>query len=109
MRGGRAMEPKIPLSEVEQLVELKVRQVLAEMLGVSTQAEPSVLSLKDAVIALGYQSTRQLYKDIDVGLLRVGIEVEDRRRPGAKKARYFINLPATRKRLAHPPQKRRGV
>ncbi|MDB9529078.1 hypothetical protein PN498_24000 [Oscillatoria sp. CS-180] len=103
------MEPKIPLSEVERLVEIKVRQVLAEMLGVATQPEPSVLSLKNAVLRLGYQSERQLYKDIESGLLRVGIEIEDRRRPGAKKARYFIDIPAARKRLASAPEKRKGL
>jgi len=103
------MEPRIPLSEVERLVELKVRQVLAEMLGVTNQKEPTVLSLKDAVQALGYQSERQIYRDVEDGLFRVGIEIEDRRRPGTKKARYFVNMPAARERLKHPPQKRKAL
>ena len=103
------MEPGIPLSEVERLVEIKVRQVLAEMLGVATQKEPSVLSLKDAVSALGYQSERQIYRDIEDGLLRVGIEIEDRRRPGTKKARYFVNIAAVRERLNSPPEKRKAI
>ena len=77
-RKAYPVEPLIPLSEVERLIEAKVRQVLAEMLGVANQPEPNVLSLKDAVKALAYQSERQLYRDIEDGLLRIGIEVEDR-------------------------------
>ena len=30
----------IPLSEVERLIEVKVRQVLTEMLGITNQPEP---------------------------------------------------------------------
>ena len=103
------MEPSIPLSEIERLIEAKVRAVLAEMLGLANQPEPEVLSLKDAVTVLGYSSERQLYRDIEDGLLRIGIEVEDRRRPGTLKARYYIDIPATRARLKRSPQKRKGV
>lgn len=108
-RKARPAEPLIPLSEVERLIEAKVRLVLAEMLGITNKPEPTVLSLKDAVTALAYQSERQLYRDIEDGLLRIGVEVEDRRRPGTKKARYYINIPATRKRLNSAPEKRKVV
>lgn len=95
--------------EVTQLVRVEVKRILAEMLGVANQTEPETVPLQKAVIVLGYDSVRQLYKDIENGLLRVGIEVEDRRRPGTQKARYYVNIPATRKRLQSPPEKRRGL
>lgn len=95
--------------EVTQLVRAEVKRVLAEMLGVANQPELETLPLQKAVTVLGYDSVRQIYRDIENGLLRVGVEVQDRRRPGTQKARYYINIPATRKRLQSPPEKRRGL
>jgi hypothetical protein len=48
---------------------------------------------------------------MDSGLLRVGKskEVEDRRRPGRQKARYYINIPLAKKRLAEDPSRRRLI
>ena len=93
-------------ADLETLIEAKVKQILSDMLGVSARSEPKTLSAKDAYPILGYDSIRQLYRDIEDGLLRVGIEVEDRRRPGSERPRYFVDLPAVRKRLKQPPEKR---
>ena len=73
-------EPLIPHHELERLVEIKVRQVLSEMLGLNEASQaPEYLPIAKAVKALGYDSPSQIYKDMDSGLLRVGKskEVED--------------------------------
>lgn len=94
------------VSFLDTFLEAKIKQTLADMLGFISRSEPQTLAAKEAYSALGYSSIRQLYRDIEDGLLRVGIEVEDRRRPGAERPRYFIDLPAVRKRLKQPPEKR---
>lgn len=58
---------------------------------------------------LGYPSYNALYKTIQSGLLREGKEVRDRRKPGARIARWQVNLAAAHKRLLQDPSKRRGV
>ena len=105
-------EPLIPLSEVERLVEIKVKQVLSEMLGLDQPSqEPECLPIAKAAKVLGYGSPSQIYKDMDSGLLRVGRskEVEDRRRPGRQKARYYVNIALAKKRLAEDPNRRRLI
>ncbi|NEQ47444.1 MAG: hypothetical protein F6K00_29450 [Leptolyngbya sp. SIOISBB] len=105
-------EPLISQNELERLVEVKVRQVLSEMLGLNESSQaPEYLPIAKAVKALGYDSPSQIYKDMDSGLLRVGKrkEVEDRRRPGRQKARYYINIPLAKKRLAEDPSRRRLI
>lgn len=63
------------------------------------------LPLKEAARALGYKP-RQLYTTINEGLLRVGIEVQDRRTPSSELARYYFDIEACKKRLSTPPEKR---
>ena len=47
-------EPLIPHNELERLVEIKVRQVLSEMLGLNEASqEPEYLPIAKAVKALG--------------------------------------------------------
>jgi hypothetical protein len=92
--------------------ELKtiVREVLAEMLGVSAASQQTGwVSLKDAVSPLGYPSYKALHKDVAAGLFRLGQEVRDRRKAGAKLARLQINLERAQKRLMEDAANRRAV
>jgi hypothetical protein len=92
--------------------ELKVaiREVMAEMLGISTgQQQTGWVALKDAVIPLGYPSYKAIHKDIASGMFRMGQEIRDRRKPGAKLARLQINLEKAQKRLTEHHANRRAV
>ncbi|NET34690.1 MAG: hypothetical protein F6K19_22130 [Cyanothece sp. SIO1E1] len=103
-------EPLVPLSHVDAIIERKVKEVLGKMLGLSGQSlEPESVPITEAAARLGYENPTQIYKDIAAGLLRVGHEVEDRRRPGRKKPRYFINIAAAKTRLKQNPEKRRAI
>ncbi|MGB3295881.1 MAG: hypothetical protein WBB01_23095 [Phormidesmis sp.] len=103
-------EPSVPLSYVDAIVERKVKEVLGRMLGFSQQPiESDACPITEAATRLGYDKPAQIYKDIAAGLLRVGHEVEDRRRPGRKKPRYFVDVPAARARLKQNPEKRRAI
>lgn len=90
------------------LVETKIREFLDDH--TSNQNMPfnigEVVPLRKAASLLGYSSSRPLYHDIEEGLLRVGHEIEDRRRPGSRSPRYFVNVPAARRRLALVPEAR---
>lgn len=80
------------------------------MLGLSSQPlGPESCPIADAAAQLGYENSAQIYKDIAAGLLRVGHEIEDRRRPGRKKPRYFVNIAAAKNRLKQNPEKRRAI
>lgn len=93
--------------------ELKamMREVFAEMIGVSVggQSPTGWVNLKDAVSPLGYPSYKALHKDVVAGLFRMGKEVRDRRKAGAKLARLQINLERAQKRLMEDPANRRAV
>lgn len=67
------------------------------------------VALKEAVEPLGYPSYPALHKDVQAGVFRMGKEVRDRRKPGAKIARLQINLPRAHKRLSEDPANRRVV
>ncbi len=87
-----------------------VREVLAEMLGVSaSQNQTGWVALKDAVEPLGYPSYKALHKDVAAGLFRMGKEVRDRRKAGAQSARLQINLERAQKRLMEDAANRRAV
>lgn len=100
---------------MENREEMKslIREVLAEMLGpvIGNQAEPTErwVSLRQAWKPLGYPSYDALYADVQSGLLRLGKEVRDRRKPGAKIARYQIDVVAVSQRLKQDPAMRRSV
>lgn len=103
-------EPLVPLSHVDAIIERKVKEVLGKMLGLASQStEPESVPIAEAATRLGYENPAQIYKDIAAGLLRVGHEVEDRRRPGRQKPRYFINIAAAKTRLKQNPEKRRAI
>lgn len=86
-----------------------VREVLAEMLGISQPVAEQWVNLQEAWQQLGYPSYTALYKDVQAGLFRDGKELCDRRKPGARKARWQLDVIAARKRLREHPAKRRTV
>jgi hypothetical protein len=90
-----------------------VREVLAEIFVSASQPQPQPaeewVDLRSAWKTLGYPSYNSLYKAVQSGLLREGKEVCDRRLPGAKIARWQIDLVATRKRLRETGGNRRTV
>jgi hypothetical protein len=89
-----------------------VRDELIKMFA-SLTTEPTTpnrwVALKDAVVPLGYPSYSALHKDVSAGVFRMGDEIRDRRKPGAKIARLQINLQQAQKRLSEDPSIRRGV
>jgi hypothetical protein len=75
-------------------VKAIVREVLAEMLGAAiAPSDARWVGLQSAWRELGYPSYKALYEDVNQGLFRVGKEVRDRRKPGAKIARLQNKLP----------------
>jgi len=92
--------------EIRNIVRSEMNLFFAEIAGVKAQPNGCV-SIKNAVALLGYSTYIQLWEDINRGLLRLGVEVEDRRRPGSERARYYVNIEAAKKRLAELPEKRR--
>ena len=103
-------EPLVPLSHVDAIIERKVKVVLGKMLGLPGHPqEVGIYPIAEAAPRLGYEKPAQVYKDIAAGLLRVGHEVEDRRRPGRSKPRYFIDIASAKTRLKQIPEKRRAI
>lgn len=105
-------EPQVPLSHLEAMVERILKRILKPvlvdiLLESDNQSGPSTVPIAEAAKILGYPSPQAVYKDISGGLLRVGHEVEDRRRPGREKPRYYINIEAAKQRLRSDPARRR--
>lgn len=99
------VEKLIPESQLKQAV----REILAEMLGVQPQ-QPTrrrTYLTSQAYKLLGYDSPGQLYDAVGSGLLRIGKEVQDRRKPQAVNARYYFDIEACQKRLAESPERRK--
>lgn len=102
------------MSERERLIpesQLKeaIKQALAEMLGVQPQqpTKRKAYPTSKAYEILGYDSPGQLYDAVESGLLRLGKEVQDRRKPQAVNARYYFDIEACQKRLAEVPERRK--
>lgn len=96
----------IPESQLKQAV----REILAEMLGVQPQQYPRrrAYPTSQAYKLLGYDSSGQLYDAVESELLRIGKEVQDRRKPKAVNARYYFDIEACQKRLAELPERRKA-
>lgn len=104
------MTPEEVEALVEAAVERKLRKLLAPLMS-SEAANPDAewVDANEACKRLGYPSTKVLYENISSGLLRLGKEVRDRRKPGRKKPRYQFHIPSCEKRLGSDPSKRRVV
>ncbi|NJO73290.1 MAG: hypothetical protein HC833_05675 [Leptolyngbyaceae cyanobacterium RM1_406_9] len=99
-------EKAIPLSQLKQAV----REVLAEMLGLEFQIQAHTnrqwYDTDPAYQLLGLDDPEQLREAVRSGLLRVGHEVRDRRKPQAKLPRYQFHIENCQKRLSERPERR---
>ncbi|MBD1856592.1 MULTISPECIES: hypothetical protein [Leptolyngbya] len=92
---------------MRKLAREAVREVMIEMLGgVQPNTPDQWIDLEDAWEKLGYPSYSALYKTVQSGLFREGKEVRDRRKPGAKNAKWQINIELANKRLMQAGEKR---
>lgn len=91
----------------EQDIRRIIRDEIGKAFGFSnTNSDIEFAQTKKAAELLGYSNPRGLYRLIDDGVLRIGIEVQDRRGKGKVYADYWFNIPACKKRLNTPPGKR---
>jgi len=96
----------------ESQLKQAVREVLLELLGLGMPAQavsPANRQWYDtdpAYQMLGFDHSNQLREAVRSGLLRVGHEVRDRRKPMAKLPRYQFHLDKCQKRLAERPERR---
>lgn len=90
-------------------LKLLIKECLLEILSGNEPPPQDWVSLQEAWRPLGYPSYDALYKAVSDGLFREGRELRDRRRTGAQKARWQINLAAAQRRLLEDPSKRRAV
>jgi len=58
---------------------------------------------------LGFDHPKQLREAVTSGLLRIGHEVRDRRKPNGKLPRYQFHLDKCQQRLSVRPEKRKAV
>jgi len=89
-----------------------VRETLIDLLcpgSLSQNAAEQWMGLDKAWTPLGYPSYQALHRDVKQGLFRLGKELRDRRKPGAKIARWQIDITAAGRRLKQDPSKRRSV
>lgn len=103
------MERMISESQLRELIEPLIRQVLAEMLGVQSTAQPQRqwYDTDPAYSLLGLDYPDQLRDLVRSGILRIGIEVRDVRSPNSQIPRYQFHLEKCEARLLTPPEKRR--
>ena len=97
----------IKRSEVDALIEEKVKGILANMLGFSTTA-PIFLPTKEAAKELQC-SKDVLLSRVKSGHYRVGKgkEVQDRKSPSSTRPLYYFNIQKCRDRDNLPPEKRK--
>ena len=96
----------------ESQLRAAVKEVLAEMLGMNHAAPASNRQWYDtdpAYKLLGFDKAEQLREAVRSGLLRVGHEVRDRRKPQARIPRYQFHIERCQKRLSQRPEKRWSV
>jgi len=89
--------------------ELKeiVREILIELLGgIKPDESERWVDLDNAWKTLGFPSYNACYKSVQSGLFREGKEIRDRRKPGAKIAKWQINIALANKRLMQQGEKR---
>ncbi len=100
------VEKLIPESQLKQAV----REVLIEMLGLSdlnpVNSTRQWYDTDPAYQLLGLNDAEQLREAVRSGLLRMGHEVRDRRKPQAKLPRYQFHIEKCQKRLSERPERR---
>ncbi|MEP0918964.1 hypothetical protein NC981_19205 [Leptolyngbya sp. DQ-M1] len=90
-------------AEIKELI----REVFLEMCGgVQPDTSKQWLDLEQAWERLGFPSYHACYKAVQSGLFREGKEVRDRRRPGARRAKWQVNIALANKRLTQDGEKR---
>ena len=93
------------------MVHFRFELALAEMLGVSMEQPVSAsrqwYDTSATYSLLGLDDAEQLRDAVRSGLLRVGQEVRDRRKPQAKLPRYQFHIEKCQKRLSEKPERRR--
>jgi hypothetical protein len=95
--------------DLAELLEPIVRKILADMLGVTQDRHqnPQVwFDTAKAYSLLDLADSEQLREMVRSGLLRLGKEVRDRRKPNSQKPRYQFNIERCKKRLLELPEKR---
>lgn len=94
----------------ESQLKQAVREVLAEMLGLNMPEQPTPLrqwyDTDPAYHLLGLDDAEQLREAVRSGLLRLGNEVRDRRKPKGKLPRYQFHIEKCQKRLSEKPERR---
>ena len=94
----------------ESQLKQAVREALLELLGVGTPMQSTSPANRQwydtdpAYQMLGFDHPNQLREAVRGGLLRLGHEVRDRRKPNAKIARYQFHLEKCQKRLSEKPE-----
>jgi hypothetical protein len=94
----------------EQQLRQAIRDILAEMLGITPQPPTSAnrewYDTDPAYQLLGLKDSEQLREAVRAGLFRLGHEVRDRRKPKSKLPRYQFHIEKCHKRLEERPERR---
>lgn len=90
--------------EIRSIVRDEISKILS--LIVDNSETEKYLPTSNAWKELGYQNERQLRTDVETGLLRIGIEVQDRRTPDSQYARYYFDIEACLSRYKETPEQR---
>lgn len=90
----------------EQDVRRIIRDEIAKAFGISRNPDIEYVNTSEAAKLLGYKDNKSVYNLIDLGVLRIGKEVQDRRSKNSLKADYWFNIKACQTRLNTLPEKR---
>jgi hypothetical protein len=94
--------------DIRAIVREEIQRIFSAVVSEPTTPDRWV-ALKAAVEPLGYPSYAAIHKDVQAGVFRMGKEIRDRRKPGAKIARLQINVQRAQKRLLEDSATRRAV
>lgn len=103
-------ERLIPESQLKAIVEVMVKDTLAQILGVNVavQAQRQWYDTEQAYSLLGLNLPDQLRDMVRSGLLRIGHEVRDVRSPDSQLPRYQFHIEKCEARLSLPPEQRQS-
>lgn len=92
---------------LQAAIALEVQRQLDSKL--SLQKEVRLMRPSEAWKVLGFPSYKALNYAYHSGLFRIGKEVLDRTKPGARRKTYLMNIPACLERLKEEGHQRRAV